>query len=121
MKRKVKEEYQKRVKLLMKTDLNGKNLSQTLNTCTVSVIRYSAAFLDWAKEETKELDCWTRKRLTAGSALHPKSNLTRIYIKHRYGGRGLINVEECCAAELRSTDFDGITESCSKVRNIRKR
>ena len=29
----------------------------------------------------------------------------RIYIKRRYGGRGLISVEECCAAELRSIDF----------------
>ena len=29
----------------------------------------------------------------------------RIYIKRRYGGRGLISVEECCAAELRRIDF----------------
>ena len=26
-------------------------------------------------------------------------------MKRRYGGRGLISVEECCAAELRSIDF----------------
>ena len=45
----------------MKTHLNGKNLFQALNTWAISVIRYSAAFLDWTKEETKELDCWTRK------------------------------------------------------------
>ena len=29
----------------------------------------------------------------------------RIYIKRMYGGQGLISVEECCAAELRSIDF----------------
>ena len=29
----------------------------------------------------------------------------RAYIKRRYGGRGLINVEECCATELKSIDF----------------
>ena len=29
----------------------------------------------------------------------------RIYIKRMYEGRGLISVEECCAAELRSIDF----------------
>ena len=29
----------------------------------------------------------------------------RIYIKRRYGGRGLISVEECCTTELRSIDF----------------
>ena len=43
--------------------------------------------------------------LIAGRALHPKSNVMRIYIKRRYGERGLISVEECCAAELRSIYF----------------
>ena len=89
----------------MKTRLNGKNLFLALNTWAISAIRYSAAFLDWMKEETKELDCWARKQLIAGRGLHPKSYVMRIYIKRRYGGRGLISVEECCAAELRSIDF----------------
>ena len=46
MKRKVKEVYQKRVKLLMETHLNEKNLFQALNTWSISVIRYRAALLD---------------------------------------------------------------------------
>ena len=33
------------------------------------------------------------------------SNVIRLYIKRSYGGRGLISLEECCAAELRSIDF----------------
>ena len=89
----------------MKTHLNGKNLFQALNTWAISVIRYSAAFLDWTKEETKELERWTRKQLIAGRALHPQSNVLKIYIKRRYGGRALISVEECCAAKLRNIDF----------------
>ena len=104
MKRKVKDVYQKRITLLMKTHLNGKNLLLALNTWAISVVKYNAASLDWAKEETKELDLWTRKQLIACGALHPKSNVMRIYIKRRYGGRGLISVEEC-AAELKSIDF----------------
>ena len=89
----------------MKTHLNGKNLFLALNTWAIFVIKYSAAFLDLMKEETKELDRWTRKQFIAGRALHPKSNVMRIYIKRRYGGRGLISVEECCVAELRSKDL----------------
>ena len=72
MKRKVKEVYQKRITLHMKTLINGKNLFLALNTSAISVIRYSAAFLDWTKEETNELDRSTRKQLIAGRALHPK-------------------------------------------------
>ena len=45
--------------MLVKTRLNKKNLFLALNTLAISVIRYSAAFLDWMKQETKELDRWT--------------------------------------------------------------
>ena len=72
IKRKVKEVFQKRITLLMKTHLNGENLFLALKTWAISVIRYSAAFLDWTKEETKELDRWTRKKLIAGRAFHSK-------------------------------------------------
>ena len=99
MKRKVKEVYQKRITLLMKTHLNGKIPFQALNTWAISVIRYCAAILDWTKEETKELERWTTKQLMAGRALHPKSN------EMRYGRQGLMRVEECCAAELGSIKF----------------
>ena len=105
MERKVNKVYQKRIALLLNTRLNWKNLFLALNTWAISIIRYSAAFLEWTKEEIKELDRWTKKKLIAGRALHPKSNVIRIYIKRRYGGQGLISVEECCAAELRSIDF----------------
>ena len=66
--------------MLVKTRLNKKNLLLALNTWAISVIRYSAAFLDWTKEATKELERWTRKQLIAGRALHPKLNEMRIFI-----------------------------------------
>ena len=59
--------------------------------------------MDWTKEEIKELDRSTRKQIIACRVLHPKSNVMRIYVKRRYGGRGLISVEE--SAKLRSIDF----------------
>ena len=85
----------------MKTHLNGKNLFPALNIWAIFVRNYSAAFLNWTKEQTKELDTLTRKQLIAGRASHPKSNVMRIYTKRRSGGRGLISMEKCRAAELR--------------------
>ena len=67
---------------LMKTHLNGKNLFLALKTWAIYVIRYTA-FLDWTKEETKELDLWTREQLIAGRHLHPNSKVMKIYIKSR--------------------------------------
>ena len=49
IKRKVKEVYQKRITLVVETHFNGKNLFLALNTWVISVIRYSAVFLDWTK------------------------------------------------------------------------
>ena len=46
MKMTVKEVYQKRVALLIKTTFNGRNVFLALNTWAMSVIRYCAAFLD---------------------------------------------------------------------------
>ena len=39
-----------------------------------------------------------------GRALHPKSNIIRIYIKGKYGRRRLISVGEYYPADLRNTD-----------------
>ena len=80
MKRKVKEVNQKRINPIMKTHLNGKNLF-----LGISVIEYSATFLNWTKEVTKKLERWTCKQLIAGKVLHPKLDVMRVYIKRRCG------------------------------------
>ena len=38
------------------------------------------------------------------SALHPKSNVIRLYMKRKNGGRGLTSIEECVASEVRNLD-----------------
>lgn len=49
-----------------------------------------------------QLDRETRKRLVRFGALHPKSNVLRVYMKRKNGGRGLIGVEDCVGGELRN-------------------
>lgn len=102
IKRKVTEVYQKSMTLLMKSHHNEENVFLIVNTWIVSVVRYSATFLDWTKEDTKELDWYSRKQLERGRALQIKSTVMKIYIKCKYGWRQLISVKECCVAESRS-------------------
>ena len=102
MKFKIKATYLKRLKLLLKSKLNGGNLFLAINSWAVAVIRYSAAFIEWTKNETQDLERQTRKLLVQNHALHPKSNVLRVYMRRKEGGRGLISVEECWANELRS-------------------
>ena len=59
----------------------------------VSLLRYSAAFLEWIGTEFKQIDRRRRKVMTMHWVLNPKCDIARIYLS-RKGGRGLISVED---------------------------
>ena len=65
-----------------------------INIWAASLIRYSAAVLDWTKEEKQSIDRKTRKLITMHEELHPKSNTNRLYISTKEGGRGLLSIED---------------------------
>ena len=94
MKERVGNDYKQRVRKFLETKLNGQNVINAINTWAISLLRYSAAFLGWTKEEVQHLDRKTRKLLTMHGGLHQKSNVDRLYIPRKEGGRGLLNVED---------------------------
>ena len=75
--------------------MNGGNLVRGVNTWVASLLRYSAAFVSWRKSELQAIDRKTRKLFTIYGALHPKSDVDRLYIPRKEGGRGLISIEDC--------------------------
>ena len=95
MKEKLKKEYYRRVRKVFQSKLNGGNVTRALNTWCVSLLRYSAAFLEWTKEEVWEMDRKTRKIMNMNRALHPRDSIARLYLPRDEGGRGLISVEDC--------------------------
>ena len=60
------------------------------------------------------------------SAVHPKANTLRIYIKIKFGGRGLIGIEECVASELRNLHHylansnESVLKAVAKEENLKK-
>ena len=48
------------------------------------------------------MDRKTRHLLTIYGAFHPKSNINRLYLKRKLGGRGLISLKECIESEVRN-------------------
>ena len=88
MKEKVKTEYFRRVRKVLETKLNGRNIIKGINTWAISLLRYSAAFLDWKEAELEQMNRRTRKLMTMHRALNPKSNVARIYLSRKEGGRG---------------------------------
>ena len=79
----VSKEYIRRLRKVLKSKLNGGNLVHGVNAWAVSLLRYSAAFVSWRKSELQAIDRKTRKLFTIYRALHPKSDVGRLYMPRR--------------------------------------
>ena len=93
MKEKIRKEYNRRVRLILRTELNGRNKIEAINSLAVPVVQYSFGIIDWKISELKKIDTKTRKLLNMHKMLHPKADVERLYIPRKDGGRGLIDVE----------------------------
>ena len=59
MKIKVTAEYKRRLRLILKSKLNGKNKIQAINTWSVALLRYGAEVINWKVDELKK---WIERR-----------------------------------------------------------
>ena len=102
MEEKITREYKRRLRLILKSKLNGRNKITAMNTWAVAIFRYGAGILDWKGCELKSVDRTTRKTMTMYGVFHPKSDVDRLYLKRHEGGRGLISIEHCVRGEENS-------------------
>ena len=66
---KFRNEYFRRMKLILKSKLNGRNKIMALNTWAVSILRYGAGILKWNKNELQEMNRKTRKLMPMNKAV----------------------------------------------------
>ena len=104
MKLNISKEYIRRLRKVLKSKLNCGNLVRGVNTWTISRLRYSSVFVTWRKNELQAIDRKTRKLFTIYGALHPKSDVDRLYIPRKKGGGGLISIEDCAELAIRSLE-----------------
>ena len=53
---------------------------RVINTWAVSLMRYSAGIVEWTKADLDVTDMNTRKLMTMHGMLHPRSNVSRLYL-----------------------------------------
>ena len=92
-------EYLRRFKLVTKSQLSGKNKIKAANNWAVSLMRYGAGTIKWNKEELQGIVRKSRRIVTTNKELHPRSDVARIYVPRKKGGRGLISCESCVRRE----------------------
>ena len=74
-------------------------LLSAANTWAVSLMKYGAGTIKWNKEELQDIDRKSRKMMTMNKELHPRSDVARIYVPRKKGGRGLISCKCCVRRE----------------------
>ena len=93
MKEKIRKECIRRVRSILKTELNSKNKLTAINTLAIPVVTYSFNVINWNLRELKKIDTKIRNQLTCNRMNHPKSDIDRIYVPRSKGGRGMIQLE----------------------------
>ena len=99
MKIRLQNEYYRRLKGILMSKLNGKNVIMAVNTWAVSVLRYGAVVINCTKAELESIARKTRKQMTIYGMLHPRADVQRLYLPRGQGGRGLKSVEDCVRLE----------------------
>ena len=93
----VKEEMTKRLKLLMKSELNDENLIQAINSKVISVAAYPINVCKMTKGELNELDQIVKRELRKSNMLGKQASDERLYPKRDQGGRGLKSMRDVYA------------------------
>jgi len=64
MKERLKQEYSRRLRMILKFELNARNKITAIGALAVPGLRYSFGIINWRTEEIKQIDRKTRKMLT---------------------------------------------------------
>ncbi|KAF2890058.1 hypothetical protein ILUMI_16115 [Ignelater luminosus] len=116
VKDRLRREYIKRVRKVLKSELNSKNRMLAIGEIAVPVLQYSFGVVNWKIKELENIDRQTRKMLTTYKMHHPKADVDRLYTSRKDGGRGLMQQEHLMDKEqtyewLHKGELKGETES----------
>ena len=100
MKDKMWNKYLRWTRKLLETKLCSRNLIKGINTWAVHLVRYPGPFLQWTRDELKQMDQRTRKLMTMHNALHPRDDVDRLYVSRKKEGRGLASIEDSVDASI---------------------
>ena len=86
------EKFKGRMKAIVKSHLNSKNLFMAINTYAIPILSYSFGVIRWSETDLLGLNRLARTMLTEHRKLHPNSAIERVTLSRKEGGRGLIDL-----------------------------
>ena len=88
-KEKICKEYLYRIRKIWLSELTDFNKMIAHNSFAIPIFTTTVGILDWTINEINEVDVKTRKVLTMTGSFHPNSDIDKLYISRKSGGRGL--------------------------------
>lgn len=92
IKEELKAEFERRLKAVLKTHLNSKNLTTAINTYAIPVLTYSIGVVKWTKTDIDAIERSLRVQMTRFRYHHPRSCTQRVTLPRKSGGRGMVNL-----------------------------
>jgi hypothetical protein len=99
MKVRLKKEHSRRLRIILKFELNARNKITAIGALAVPALRYSFGVINWRLEEINN-DRKSRKILTVYKMHHPKAAIDRLYVKRKGREIGLLQTEVTYKAQI---------------------
>ncbi len=96
MMEKIPKWYDRRVRMVLKSEFNAANRFEAINALAIPVVTYSFNIINWKLGDIKRLDSRnldSRKMLTMEKMQHPKADVDRLYLPRSEERRGLVQLE----------------------------
>ena len=93
MREKIQKECFRRVMSILGSELNARNRINAINSLALPVFTYSFTIINWSLTEIKKIDTKIRKLLTMHRMHYPKSDINRLHLPRKEGGKGLVQLE----------------------------
>ena len=110
-----------KLRKLLESELNSRNLFVAINECIMPIISYSFGIVYWLESDLKELDIKIRKMLNMYRVFEIKSDIDRLYVPRTAGGRGLQSVWDvyrgtiCRLGHVLKNASCEVMQACAKV------
>ena len=91
VKEKMRKECCRRVRAILKTEVNSANRIEAINILAIPVVTYSFNIINWTIPEIRRLDTKIRKLLSCNRTHHLKPDIDRFYIPRNKGRKGMIH------------------------------
>ncbi|KAF2898817.1 hypothetical protein ILUMI_07360 [Ignelater luminosus] len=114
VKDRLRREYIRRVRKVLKSELNSRSKMLAIGEIAVPVLQYSFGVVNWKIKKLENIDRQTRKMLTTYKMHHPKADVDRLYTSRKDGGRGLMQIARKISEKIQIGEKVNETEENTK-------